>query len=501
MVTDAQVKRLRKKLMEAKTLEAASLAAGMSVRTARTWKTGALPSQTKEARDWRTRPDPFAGVWESDVVPLLEADEKGVLEAKTVIDVLAEKHDGKYGPSQTRTLQRRMREWRALQGPPKEIYFEQRHEPGQQGSFDFTHGAELCVTILGQAFKHLIFEFVLAFSGWTWVMLAFGETFEALVLGLQGAFWELGGVPDELRHDNLSAATHELARTGGRALNQRFADVLAHYGTRSSRISPGKGNENGVSEKAHHLLKTLVEQALIVRGSCDFVSADAYLAFVRGLVEKHRNAPIAEALTVERPHLRPLPRSAIPSYTTHNATVRCWSTVSVGKRLYSVPSRLRGHEVEVRQHADTIEIRYADRVVETMPRLRGEDVHRIDYRHIIWSLVRKPGAFAQYRFREDLFPSLLFRRAYDALRERRGDRADVEYVRILHLAASTMESTVERALADLLDRGEPFDYVAVKALASPETPAMPTVAIGAPDLAGFDELLTTSLVAACAGAR
>jgi len=501
MVTDAQVKRLRKKLMEAKTLETASLAAGMSVRTARTWKTGALPSQTKEARDWRTRPDPFAGVWESDVVPLLEADEKGVLEAKTVIDVLAERHDGKYGESQTRTLQRRIREWRALRGPPKEVYFEQRHEPGRQGSFDFTHGTELRVTVLGQVFKHLIFEFVLAFSGWTWVMLAFGETFEALVLGLQGALWELGGVPDELRHDNLSAATHELARTGGRALNRRFADVLAHYGTRSSRITPGKGNENGISEKAHHLLKSLLEQALIVRGSRDFVSADAYLAFVRGLVAKHRNAPIADALTVERPHLRPLPRSAIPSYTSYNVTVRCWSTVSVGKRLYSVPSRLRGHEVEVRQHADTIEIRYADKIVETMPRLRGEDLHRIDYRHIIWSLVRKPGAFAQYRFREDLFPSLLFRRAYDALRERRGDRADVEYVRILHLAASTMESTVERAIGELLDRGEPFDYVAVKALASPETSAVPTIAIGAPDLARFDALLTTSLVAACAGAR
>ena len=501
MVTDAQVKRLRKKLMEAKTLESAAMAAGMSVRSARTWKTGALPSLTKEARDWRTRTDPFAEVWTSDIVPLLEADEKGVLEAKTVIEVLAEKHDGKYGESQTRTLQRRMREWRALQGPPKEVYFEQRHQPGRQGSFDFTHGAELGVTILGQVFKHLIFEFVLAFSGWTWVMLAFGETFEALVLGIQGAFWELGGVPEELRHDNLSAATHELARTGGRALNPRFADVLAHYGTRSSRINPGKGNENGISEKAHHLLKSLIEQALIVRGSCDFVSPEAYLVFVRSLVAKHRNAPGAEALVTERPHLRPLPHAPIPSDTTYTATVRCWSTVTVGKRTYSVPSRLRGHEVEVRQYADTVEVRYAEKLVETMPRLRGEDVHRIDYRHIIWSLVRKPGAFAQYRFREDLFPSLLFRRAYDALRERRGDRADVEYVRILHLAASTMESTVERALCELLDRGEPFDYAAVKALASPEKSSVPDVAIGAPDLASFDALLTTSLVTACAGAR
>ena len=281
MVTDAQVKRLRKKLMEAKTMEAAAMAAGMSERSARTWKTGALPSQTKEARDWRTRPDPFAEVWTSEVVPLLEADEKGVLEAKTVIDILAEKHAGQVQrvadahPAATHARVARAR--RAAQGG----LFRAGHEPGRQGSFDFTHGTELAVTILGRAFKHLIFEFVLAFSGWTWVMLAFGETFEALMLGIQGALWELGGVPEELRHDNLSAATHELARTGGRALTQRFADVLAHYGTRSSRITPGKGNENGVVEKAHHLLKSLVEQALIVRGSRDFVSADAYLVFVR----------------------------------------------------------------------------------------------------------------------------------------------------------------------------------------------------------------------------
>jgi len=184
--------------MDKKTLEAAALAAGMSARSARTWKTGPLPSQTKEPRDWCTRADPFSEVWESEVVPLLEADDRGVLEAKTVIDVLADKHPGRYADGQIRTMQRRMRVWRmrvwrAQSGPPKEAYFEQRHEPGREGSFDFTHGTELRVTILGQSFIHLIFEFVLSFSGWTWVMLAFGETFEALVAGVQGALWELEG--------------------------------------------------------------------------------------------------------------------------------------------------------------------------------------------------------------------------------------------------------------------------------------------------------------------
>jgi len=291
--------------MDKKTLEAAALAAGMSARSARTWKTGPLPSQTKEPRDWCTRADPFSEVWESEVVPLLEADDRGVLEAKTVIDVLADKHPGRYADGQIRTMQRRMRVWRmrvwrAQSGPPKEAYFEQRHEPGREGSFDFTHGTELRVTILGQSFIHLIFEFVLSFSGWTWVMLAFGETFEALVAGVQGALWELDGVPEVLRHDNLSAATHELKRTSGRALNKRFADVLDHYDTRSSRITPGKGHENGVSEKAHHLLKSLVEQALLVRGSRDFVSQETYLTFLRELVSNHRNRGIEEALAQER---------------------------------------------------------------------------------------------------------------------------------------------------------------------------------------------------------
>src|SRR4029078_1933129 len=128
----------------------------------------------------------------------------------------------------------------------------------------------------------------------------------------------------------------------------------------------------------------------------------------------------------------------------------------------SVPSRLIDHEVEARVHPDVIEVRYGGKTLETMPRLRGEGTHRIDYRHVIWSLVKKPGAFAAYRYREDLFPSLVFRRAYDALRARRGDRADVADVRVLQLAASTGEHAVDQALTVLLERGEAFDYVAVK---------------------------------------
>lgn len=481
--------------MEGKTLETAAASAGMSERTARTWKDGPLPSETKTPRTWRTRPDPFAGIWEQEVVPLLVADEDRCLEAKTVIDVLGDKHPGRFGETHVRTMQRRIRQWRALHGPPRTVYFQQEHPPGREGAFDFTHGTELGVTILGQLFRHLLFQFLLVASGWRWVELAFGETFEAVLSGLQGALWDLGGVPHVLRHDNLSAATRELARTGGRELNARFSEVMKHYDARSSRISPGESHENGAVEKANDLLKSALAQELVLRGSRDFESPEAYLAFVRQVVDKKFNQPAASGLAEERAHLKPLPSTSIPSYTTYTVQVRKWSTITVGHRIYSVPSRLIGHDVDVRLHPNELEVRYAGQLVERMPRLRGEDAHRIDYRHVIWSLVRKPGAFARYRYREDLFPSLAFRRAYDALRDRRGERADVDYVRILHLAASTMESTVERALAELLERTEPFEYADVKARTAPEKPAVPSLTIGPPDLGCYDDLLSPGLCA------
>jgi len=170
--------------------------------------------------------------------------------------------------------------------------------------------------------------------------------------------------------------------------------------------------------------------------------------------------------------------------------VRRWSTVHVAGHVYSVPSRLIGHEVDARVHADVVEIWLGGQRLETMPRLRGEQGHHIDYRHVIWSLVRKPGAFAAYRYREDLFPSVTFRRAYDALRVGRGDRADVEYVRILHLAASTSEALVEQTLHTLLEEEAGFDYATVKALAEPARSEVPHLDVAAPDLRDYDGLIT-----------
>jgi hypothetical protein len=354
---------------------------------------------------------------------------------------------------------------------------------------DFTHATALGVTIAGEPLRHLLFQFVLSASGWRWVMVAFGETFEALVAGVQGALWALGGVPAVLRSDNLSAATHELKRTGGRTLTTRFQAILAHYGLTSTRIRPGAAHENGVAEQANDTLKSLVAQALLLRGDADFPSLEAYTAFLHALVERRCNQPIAAAVATERAALRALPAAPVPIYTLFHPRVRRWSTIRIGSRTYSVPARLIGHVVEVRQHPDLVEVYYRGQCVERMPRLHGPVDHRIDYRHIIWSLVRKPGAFARYRYREELFPSLVFRHAYDALRTTHGERADIEYVRILHLAASTLETTVAMALTTVLATAARFDYASVKALAAPEPSAVPLLGLPAPDLRVYDRLL------------
>ena len=423
------------------------------------------------------------------IEPLLRRDPESALQATTVLEWLEERYPGRFSPAQLRTLQRRLRDWRALHGPEQEVFFPQVHPPGREAQMDFTDAGELRVNIAGLPLPHLFFEFILSHSGWRFVDLAFGETFEALQKGLQGALWALGGLPQVVRTDNLSAATHELKETKGRTLTQRYAALLEHYGLQATRTNPRSSHENGVAEQAHYRLKTALAQALIIRGSRDFPSVAGYSAFVQGVVDKS-NRRVQGKLDVERPYLRSLPQAAVPEYTTWRTKVKKWSTIRVTNKTYSVPSRLCGHEVKVHQYADYLEVYYKDHMVERLERVRGEHKSRIDYRHIIWSLVRKPGAFARYRFREHLFPTPVFRQAYDALGRWHGGRTDVEYVRILHLAASTLEARVERALSQLLLTGRSFDYATVQELAAPTPPQIPQLpSLSAPDLKVYDALL------------
>ena len=220
--------------------------------------------------------------------------------------------------------------------------------------------------------------------------MCFGETFAALVKGLQGALWELGGVPRVVRTDNLSAATHDLRDSRGRAVNASYEAVLAHYGVEATRTNPRSSHENGVVEQRHRRLKNAIGQALILRGSRDFESEEEYRTFVRRIVDR-RNRLVSSKLKRERQHLQPLPPAPVPEYVNYRVRVRRWSTIRVANRTYSVPSRLIGMVVDVRLYADHIEVYYKDHLVESMERVHGTGEAQIDYRHIIGSLVRKPG--------------------------------------------------------------------------------------------------------------
>ena len=183
-----------------------------------------------------------------------------------------------------------------------------------------------------------------------------------------------------------------------------------------------------MAEQAHYRLKDALDQALMLRGSRDFDSAESYTGFVRKVVER-RNRLVQGKLEEERPLLQCLPPAPVPEYVNHQARVRKWSTVQAAGRTYTVPSRLIGKEVQIRLYAERLEVYYKGHLVERMERVRGEREANVNYRHVIGSLVRKLGAFARYRFREQMFPTMTFRLAYDALKRWRGERADVEYVR------------------------------------------------------------------------
>ncbi len=487
MTTDQQVRLLMSLIKRGLPLSTAAAKAGLSEPTARKYRrAGKLPSQMRVAHTWRTRADPFAEVW-CEVEALLKRDDG--LQAKTVFEELVRRYPGRFESGQLRTLQRRFRDWRALHGEDREVYFAQRHRPGEQSQSDFTDMRRLGVTIDGEPFAHLLYHLVLTYSNWESVSLCYSETFEALSEGLQGALWRLGGVPEEHRTDNLSAATHELKRSRGRGFTERYRELLEHYGLRPSKSSPGRAHENGDIESSHGGLKNALDQRLRLRSSRDFSCVEGYWAFIEALVDE-RNVAREPRLAEERALLRPLPLRPLPAYRDAEVRVKRWGTIRVAGKPYSLPSRLIGHRVQVRLYANYLEVRYRGEVVARPERVRGESLKGIDYRHLVHSLVKKPGAFRRYVYREALFPTLTFRRAYDALAERSEKWADLEYVRILYLAATTMQCEVETALAALLDASAVPEYEVVKARVQPAAPrSAPEVHVAMPDLRVYDALL------------
>lgn len=485
MKTDHEVHRMRNERRKGKTQEQAAARAGMSVRTLRKYERLAqLPSQLKQPRG-RTRPNPFADDWPW-VLDHLTRDP--ALQVKTLFDELCRLHPGRYQLIQLRTLQRHVAVWRAAHGPARDVIFEQVHVPGRMGQSDFTHMDDLGITVGGVPFPHLLYHFVFTYSNVEAVHLCFSETFEALAEGMESCVWQLGGVPLQHRTDNLSAAVVALEPSGERHYTERYQALMLHYAMQPSTNQPGEAHENGDVEQSHFRFKEAVDQTLRLRGQRDFPDRPAYLRFLSELV-RLRNQTRQPRWAEERAQLRPLPTMPLDPAQELRITVSRFSTIRVLRNTYSVPSRLIGHALTVRVRAELLELYLGANRVETLPRVRGQQQQCIDYRHIIESLVRKPGAFAQYRYHDALFPSLIFRRGYDSLCRSHPQRANQHYLRILHLAATTSEADVETALSLLLEAGTAPTHETVRALVRPTPVSVPVLSSPVVDLSLYDQLL------------
>jgi hypothetical protein len=488
MIKDTQVRRLRQFLGEEYPLYLAALKVGMDTKTARKYRHAErLPSESIVPRTWRTREDPFEDVW-PELRDWLELNPG--LQAKTLFEDLQRRFPGRFPDAQLRTLQRKIKTWKAVEGPPKEVFFDQIHTPGELCASDFTCMNDLHITLAGRPFEHLVYHFVLTYSNWETGTVCFSESFESLSQGLQNALWELGGVPRIHRTDRLTAAVNNL---GDRDLfQQRYRALLAHYGLTPQAIQARKANQNGDAEQSHNRFKQAVDQALMLRGSRDFDDRAAYEQFLRAVFAQ-RNSGRTARFTEERPLLNVLPTRRVDAWHRCQPRVSQGSTIRVSTNTYSVPSRLIGEKVDVHVMAECLEVWHGPVLVERVARLRGRNKHSINYRHVIDWLVRKPGAFAAYRYQEAMFPTSRFRRVYDALLEHSPTRAAQDYLRILELAAKESEAGVDVVLDRLLEGKVPITPTVVEEHLRHDLGLPPAIEVSVVmvDLSSYDFLLET----------
>jgi len=464
--------------------------AGMARNTARKYlRIGKSPSESKPIHDWRTRKDPFSGVFD-ELSGFLKA-EPG-LQASKLFEHVQRQYPGQFSDGQLRSLQRRVKFWRATEGAGKEVFFEQEHVAGDLCQSDFCHMTRLGVTICRQSFPHLVYHFVLTFSNWEFVRVCFSESFESLSEGLQEALWTLGAVPKRHRTDCLTAAVHNLGNR--EEFTQRYDALGRYYGLELVHIQPNRPNENGDVEQSHYRFVERIDQALMLRGSRDFASRREYEQFLF----KHAalaNQTRSDRFALDRAALGSLPAKRLDCCRRLKVRVGKGSTVSVQNNVYSVPSRLIGERVDAAVRSEHIDILLGNQVVLTVPRLRGRGGKNIDYRHVIDWLVRKPGAFDQYVHRDALFPSSHFRIAYDALTAVRPVEGKKEYLKLLKLAADEGQARVEHVLRSHLESRQPPCVSEIADLvAAHNMPASAAVARIAPvDLLDYDALLASPL--------
>ena len=485
--TDKQVRKLMELINSGKSREKSAMGADMSPKTARKYiNVGKLPTELKQERNYKTRPDPFEEVW-PEILEYLNREP--TLESKILFQEFQDKYPGKYSSNQLRTLQRKIKIWKATSGPMKEIFFCQNHKPGELGASDFTNMNDLDITIEGKHFKHILYHFVLTYSNWQAVTICATETFEALSDGIQNALWRLGGVPKRHRTDRLTAAVNNLSSVD-REFQNRYIELIKHYGIEGEKTDPYSGNENGDVEQSHYRLKTRIDQKCKLRGNRDFESLEKYNEFLQKTIED-MNRNCKDRFQEDFSNLSKLPPRRIEHCKVIKVKVGHSSTLRAAHTTYSVPSKLIGENVDVKIYGGHLEVWYAGKKIEEIPRKRANDGHFIQYRHIIDSLVRKPGAFRNYKYHADLFPTSNFRIAYDWLCSNHTEKkADKIYLEILYLAAKENETEVNLAIVNIMQKNLPVEVEDIRRrLKVKDISSLQNIEIADVNLEDYDSLL------------
>jgi transposase len=487
MIKDTQYRILIKEFNKSGEITMSSMKSGMTRKTGSKYlKLGKGPGELRKPHTWRTRKDPFADV-SDEIDNMLENAEE--LTPITIFTYLQEKYPGKFADGQLRTLERRVKEWRIENGKSQVVSIAQSHVPGRLMELDWTSMNKLMITICGIHFKHLLCHSVLTYSNWEWAEIAYSESFQSLKKGFQAAVYRLGAVPEILQTDNSSTATHQVEKgKKARDFNHNYRTFLDHYGVVPRSINVNSPDENGDIESVNGHFKRRIDQYLYLRGSRDFDSIDEYRSFLDDILirgNKNRASKVNEELQV----MRELPEVRLPEYTEEEKTVSSFGTIRVKKVAYSVPSRLKGYRIRVRVYEDRIELFSGRKHIDTLPRKTGGG-YSVDYRHVIESFRRKPGAFANCRYKDQLFPNEKFLMTYERLREQFDERlADKEYIEILNLAAGNGEDKVSDILSELLSEGKLFTMDMVKQKL--DLPVLiPKLNRPAPILLSYDSLLT-----------
>jgi hypothetical protein len=488
-ITDQQYQRLMKQLNHKDgELGHAAMKAGMHRHTARRYvRAGKGPAELNKPHTWRTREDPVEAIWPEAERRLKDAPG---LEALTLFEDLMAKHPGKVDPRALRTFRRRVARWRQQYGPPLEVFFPQERDPGKSMQLDWTNANELKITIEGVPYPHLLCHCVLPYSNAEWAIPCQSESSLSLKTGAQDACWAFGGVAEELQTDQSSTATHRLRMDRAeRVLNEEYKALCAHLHTEPRTIAIACPDQNGDIEAMQFHLKRRINQQLLLRGSRDFPDEAAYAAFVAALC-RTLNLKRGPKVTEELKSLRPLPDRRFPETLEVTVPVSTFSTVRVKNCAYSVPARLIGARVQAFVSEKFVVIRHLGTEVARHGRIPGKR-HQVNYRHVIKSLVRKPGAFARCQYREDLFPEPVFRHAYDRLKANDEAHADRHYVALLDLAFDLGEQAVAGAIGALLRAGTvPMPDAVQTRLAEPVTPVPNLIAVFTPNLAVYDALIT-----------